>query len=249
MLRRILQIVTGLLIGLAFVAVIVWLTPPPPSEVLWEGASPPPAPYPAPPLELLNMEGDTVHLASFRGRHTVVFFGYTHCPDVCPATLLNLSGALRQMSARETARLQVVFVSLDPDRDTPERLRSWMMNFHPDILTLTGPREWVWEQASRWGVHAGISPVAPMSPADDPADPHAGHGAGQSSGAHAHDPGPWGLPDGLDDIIVPGSPGAYAVEHSTRSFVLDRQGRIVLFLAPFQGADAMAKDLRRILRQ
>jgi len=249
MLRRILQIVTGLLIGLALVAGILWLTPPPPSAVAWDGASPPPAPYPAPPLELMDLEGETVHLASFRGRHTVVFFGYTHCPDVCPATLLNLTGALNRMSPREAGRLQVIFVSLDPDRDTPDRLRSWMENFHPDILALTGPRESVWEQASRWGVHAGITPVLPLEPAADTGDPHGAHAAHQGAEAHAHDPGPWGLPDGLETIIVPGAPGAYAVEHSTRSFVLDRQGRIVLFLAPFQGADAMANDLRRILRQ
>jgi cytochrome oxidase Cu insertion factor (SCO1/SenC/PrrC family) len=167
-----------------------------------------------------------------------VFFGYTHCPDVCPATLLNLSGALNQMSDREAARIQVIFVSLDPERDTPERLRSWMRNFHPDIIALTGPREAVWAQASRWGVYAAIAPTLPPLEAD-----HGEHGG------HAHDPGLWGLPAGLQEIIVPGAPGAYAVEHSTRSFVLDRQGRIVLFLAPFQGADAMRADLRRVLRR
>jgi protein SCO1 len=239
MLRRALQLTTGLLIGLALVASILWLTPPPPSDLEWVGASAPPAPYPAPPLELVDVHGEVVNLASFRGRHTVVFFGYTNCPDVCPATLLNLSGALSQMSRRDADRLQVVFVTLDPERDTPERLGSWMQNFHPDILALSGTEESVRTQAARWGVHAATTPVVPI-PAPTP-DPHAGH--------QAHDPGPWGLPDGLDEIIVPGAPGAYAVEHSTRSFVVDRQGRIVLFLAPFQGADAMLADLRRAMRR
>lgn len=243
MLRRALQVTTGLLIGLAMVASIIWLTPPPRSNMDWVGASPPPAPYPAPPLQLFDPEGEVVNLASFRGRHTVVFFGYTHCPDVCPATLLNLSGALNQMSPREADRLQVVFVSLDPERDTPERLRSWMQNFHPSILALTGPEATVWAQASRWGVHAAIAPTMLPDEGHEEHDMHAGHSG------HDHDPGPWGLPDGLEEVLAPGAPGAYAVEHSTRSFVLDRQGRIVLFLAPFQGADAMLADLRQVMRR
>jgi len=236
MARRILQVVTGILIGLAMVAAIVLLTPRPPATVEYEGASAPPQPYPAPPLELQDLDGNRVNLAALRGRTTIVFFGYANCPDVCPATLLNLSGMLDQLTPREADRLRVVFVTLDPERDTPERLRAWLGNFHPSILALTGEREDIWTQASRWGVHAAITPLRPT--ADDASDPH----------AHHHDPGPFGLPDGLDQVVALGAPGAYAVEHSTRSFVLDRQGRIVLFLAPFQGADAMTADLRRVLR-
>jgi protein SCO1 len=252
--RRALQIVTGLLLGLALVAVVVLLTPPPMTQVDWAGASPPPAPYPAPELELTDPDGNRVNLASFRGRTTVVFFGYTNCPDVCPATLLNLSGALDRLRPREADRLQVVFVSLDPERDTPERMRSWLRNFHPSIVGLTGDRDEVWSQAARWGVHAAITPVTPTAPPTSGADdPHAGHAAPDASAddppaAHAHAPGPWGLPDGLDALVPAGAPGAYWVDHSTRSFVVDRQGRIVLFLAPFQGAEAMTEDLRRVLR-
>ncbi len=245
--------------GLALVALVVLLTPPPMSEVDWAGASPPPMPYPAPPLELEDPDGNRVNLASFRGRTTVVFFGYTNCPDVCPATLLNLSGALDRLPRRQADRLQVVFVSLDPERDTPERMRSWLANFHPSIVGLTGPRDEVWSQAARWGVHAAITPVG-LEPGADAHDGHGAHGdpadpeaavapaAADPHAAHAHDAGPWGLPEGLDAVVAPAAPGAYWVDHSTRSFVLDRQGRIVLFLAPFQGADAMVEDLRRVMR-
>jgi protein SCO1/2 len=234
MARRVLQVVTGILAGMAIVAVIVLLTPPPSGPVEWDGASAPPEPYPAPPLELVDLDGNTVNLASFRGRTTVVFFGYSNCPDVCPATLLNLSGVLDGLSAREADRIRVVFVTLDPERDTPERLRSWLANFHPSIQPLTGEQENIWLQAYRWGVHASIS----ARTATDDDDAH----------AHHHDPGASGLPDGLDRVVTAGAPGAYSVEHSTRSFVLDRQGRIVLFLAPFQGAESMATDLRRVMR-
>ena len=243
MARRVLQVVTGILIGFAMVAAIILLSPRPPAPVEFAGASAPPQPYPAPPLQLEDLEGNPVNLASLRGRTTIVFFGYANCPDVCPATLLNLSGMLEQLSAREADRVRVVFVTLDPERDTPERLTSWLRNFHPSILALTGERENIWTQASRWGVHAAITPLLPprteeLASGDEALDPH----------AHHHDPGPFGLPDGLEEVVALGAPGAYAVEHSTRSFVLDRQGRIVLFLAPFQGADAMTADLRRVLR-
>jgi protein SCO1 len=279
--RRALQILTGILLGFALVALVVLLTPPPSSQVEWAGASPPPAPYPAPDLELEDLEGNRVNLASFRGRTTVVFFGYSNCPDVCPATLLNLSGALDRMSARDQDRLQVVFVTLDPERDTRERLRDWMENFHPSIVTLRGDREETWMQASRWGVHASITPVTapatgepgdhgehgatgehaahgePETRADAPPqqpehEAHAGHDEDTAQAdphaAHLHDAGPWGFPEGLDALVPAGAPGAYFVDHSTRSFVLDRQGRVVLFLAPFQGAEAMAEDLARIIR-
>ncbi len=244
--RRLLQIGTGILLGFALLALVILLTPPPPGEVSWEGASPPPAPYPAPELALEDLDGEPVRLAGFRGRTTVVFFGYSHCPDVCPATLLNLSGALDRMSARERDRIRVVFVTVDPERDTPERLRSWLANFHPEIVALRADDEaTIREQAAAWGVHVARSPLAAAPEAADPAapgepaDPHA---------HHHHDPGPQGLPEGLEAVVLPGAPGAYAVDHSTRSFVLDRQGRIVLFLAPFQGADAMLADLRQIMR-
>ncbi len=246
--RRALQIATGTLVGLAVVAALVLLTPPPPGPWDWEGASPPPQPYPAPTLELDDVDGNRVNLASFRGRTTIVFFGFTHCPDVCPATLLNLGRMLDDMPRREADRIQVVFVSLDPERDTPERMRSWLANFHPSIVGLTASRDEVWAQAAAWGVHAAIVPtVVPGADAGDHGDheepdPHAGHGA------HDHDTGPWGLPEGLDRVVYPAAPGAYSVDHTARSFVVDRQGRIVLFLAPFQGPEAMAADLRRVIR-
>lgn len=275
MVRRLVQIGTGLILGLSLVALVILLTPPPSSvDLAWDGATPPPRPYPAPSLVLEDVDGETVNLASFRGRTTVVFFGYTYCPDVCPATLLNLSGALDRMTARERDRIRVLFVTLDPERDTPERLRGWMENFHPEIVALRGEEEDIWRQVAAWGVHAARVPVTRDPPAEgtgstdreahaghaghageptpaedtaeaSPQDPHAGH-AGHAG--HVHDPGPFGLPEGLDAVVFPGAPGAYFVDHSTRSFVLDRQGRIVLFLAPFQGAESMLADLRQVLR-
>lgn len=253
--HRLLQIGTGVVLGLAVAMAVLFLAPGPPGTQEWAGASPPPAPYPAPPLELDDLDGNRVNLSEFRGWTTVVFFGYTHCPDICPATLLNLSRAMDELG-RRADRLRIVFVTVDPERDTVERLESWLTNFHPGIVGLRGSEEEIREQASRWGVHMAI------------ATSHEGHGAqgaqgaqelggGSQDGDHApesanahdgHGSSDANLPQEVIDLVPPGAPGAYGVDHSARSFVVDRSGRIVLFLAPFQGGESMAADLRRVIR-
>jgi cytochrome oxidase Cu insertion factor (SCO1/SenC/PrrC family) len=249
--HRLLQIGTGVFLGLAVAAVVLFLTPGPPGGEEWAGASPPPAPYPAPPLELEDVEGNRVNLAEFRGWTTVVFFGYTHCPDVCPATLLNLSRAMEELG-RRAERVRIVFVTVDPERDTPERLESWLANFHPGIVALRGTEEEIQRQASGWGVHMAVAsfkqghaghegqsgPDSPPAEGDgDHTQGHDGHGAVDAS-----------LPPEVRELVALGAPGAYGVDHSARSFVVDRSGRIVLFLAPFQGGEGMAADLRRVIR-
>jgi protein SCO1/2 len=73
------------------------------------------------------------------GRLTLLFFGYTHCPDVCPVHLANIAAALRTLAPEDRARVAVVFVTVDPARDTPERLRAWLDAFDPSFVGLTGP--------------------------------------------------------------------------------------------------------------
>lgn len=72
------------------------------------------------------------------GHVTLLFFGYTHCPDVCPVTMSNLGAAYRRLSPGVRDRIKVVFVSTDPERDTPERIGSWLANFHRDFIGLRG---------------------------------------------------------------------------------------------------------------
>jgi len=230
---RLLQISTGIALGLALTAVVFLLTPTPPGVRDWSGGSPPPAPYPAPPLALPDLEGHPFQLASLRGQTAIIFFGYSNCPDVCPATLLNLTRAMNLLG-RQADRVQIVFVTVDPDRDTPERLEQWLANFHPGILPLRGSEVEIRELTADWGVH-----VALHSP-PDPGDSHAGHGPAP----HAHA----GHEEAPPENGTGAAPGAYGVDHSSRAFVVDRSGRIVLFLAPFQDGESMAADLQRILR-
>ena len=80
-----------------------------------------------------NLRADT------RGIVTLLYFGYTHCPDLCPLTMSNTSVAMRMLPGPDRARVRVLFVSVDPGRDTPARLRSWLGGFDPAFIGLRGP--------------------------------------------------------------------------------------------------------------
>ncbi|MFY9511123.1 MAG: SCO family protein [Rubrivivax sp.] len=88
-------------------------------------------------LNLSDAEGQRRTLADFKGKVTVVFFGYTQCPDVCPTTLLELAQVKKALGA-DGARVQGVFVSVDPERDTPELLKAYVANFGADFVALRG---------------------------------------------------------------------------------------------------------------
>ena len=98
-----------------------------------------PRPVPRPDFVLTDMNGGSYDFGSrTRGRLTLLFFGYTHCPDVCPATMENLGAVIRRMPAVERARLDVVFVTTDPERDTAARLQQWLGRFDAEVVGLTG---------------------------------------------------------------------------------------------------------------
>lgn len=88
-------------------------------------------------IRLTDHTGKSRSLADFRGKVVAVFFGFTHCPDVCPTTLADMRTVMGQLGD-DAARLQVIFVSVDPKRDTPEVLARYVPSFHPTFLGLTG---------------------------------------------------------------------------------------------------------------
>jgi protein SCO1/2 len=92
-----------------------------------------------------------VSLADFRGKAVLIYFGYTWCPDVCPTNLALLAIALRQLTPEERPRVQVLFVSVDPQRDTPLRLAQYTAYFHPGMIGLTGDSEQVARVAAQYG--------------------------------------------------------------------------------------------------
>jgi len=88
---------------------------------------------------------------------TLLFFGYTHCPDVCPMHMQNLAAVLKRMPAADRQRVKVVFVTTDPARDTPERLKTWLANFDSTFVGVAGRME----DINRLQQSMGMPPAAP----------------------------------------------------------------------------------------
>ncbi|MCS7050798.1 MAG: SCO family protein [Thermomicrobium sp.] len=109
-------------------------------------------PQDIPAVQLDGSDGRRHALTDFRGKVTVVFFGYTHCPDVCPTTASTMARA-RAALGDQADRVQLVFVSVDPERDTPERLASYLAKYDADFLGLTGDELVLQQLASAFGVH------------------------------------------------------------------------------------------------
>ena len=88
-------------------------------------------------IDLTDHNGKPRHLEDFRGKAVVVFFGFTHCPDVCPATLAEMAQVVKQLGA-DGERVQLLFVTVDPERDTREALAKYVTAFDPRFLGLYG---------------------------------------------------------------------------------------------------------------
>ncbi|MCG8548545.1 MAG: SCO family protein, partial [Alphaproteobacteria bacterium] len=88
------------------------------------------------PFKLTNHLGETVTDASYRGRFMLVYFGYTYCPDVCPTELANMATALAHLGKR-AERIQPLFITVDPARDTADMLAGYVSHFHPQMQGLT----------------------------------------------------------------------------------------------------------------
>jgi cytochrome oxidase Cu insertion factor (SCO1/SenC/PrrC family) len=92
------------------------------------------------PFTLTNQDGKRVTDQDFRGKYMLIFFGFTYCPDVCPSELQVMSAALDQLGP-EAEKIQPIFISIDPARDTPEAMKIYISNFHPRMVGLTGSAE------------------------------------------------------------------------------------------------------------
>jgi protein SCO1/2 len=154
-------------------------------------------------LALTGHDGKPRTLADFRGKVVVLFFGYTQCPDVCPTTLAAVAEAKRRLGA-DGALVQGVFVTVDPERDTPELLANYVPVFDPSFVGLYGDAAATERAAKEFKVLYRK---------------------------------------------VPGStPETYTMDHSAGMFVFDRQGQLRLFVGHGTGVDALAHDLRELVR-
>ena len=187
-----------------------------------------PAPLPAPDAELIDQTGETVRLSELsRERTAVLFFGYTHCPDICPITMAVLGHALQLLGA-EAERVIGVLITVDPARDTPERLAAFL-SFSPGLVGLTGSRETLEALMRGYGIMAERSRLA---------------------GAGAPDGGPSAGRDAID--MHPGEEGPggetadYLVDHTGRAYVV-HEGAVRMTFPPLTDAALIAAGLKVLL--
>ena len=178
---------------------------------------------PAPEFSLTDHDGRPVTLASFRGRPVFLFFGYTHCPDVCPMTLDRVSRAVRAAGrAAEDAR--VVMITVDPARDTPAVLKAYAARFGPRVVALTGDSAALARARRGYGAYVETLPAAPP-----PAGAHAGH-AGHAS-----------------DDAVPAA-ARERVVHSGVVYGIDRRGDLQVVITEGAKEELLRDDVRTLAR-
>lgn len=145
-----------------------------------------------PDMVLPDMNGDPFPLREGTvGRVTLLFVGYTYCPDVCPVHLANLSAILRDYPLEVAPEVRTIFVTADPVRDTPERLREWLGALHPDFVGLRGSREEV--NALEAALGLPLSVVDPGSGPDSYFVGHAGQVLAFDREGRARLAYPWGI--------------------------------------------------------
>jgi protein SCO1/2 len=103
------------------------------------------------PFTLTTHAGETVTEQDFKGNYLLIFFGYTHCPDVCPADLAVMAQAL-ELLGNEAGKLQPLFITFDPQRDDMERMADYVRNFDQRLIGLTGTKEQTLAAADHYGV-------------------------------------------------------------------------------------------------
>lgn len=143
--ERILVVIAGLLAALVLGLALFWM-PEMPERPL------PKAAIAAGGDFTLESASGPVSLKDYRGKLVLVYFGYTFCPDICPTSLASTAEGLKQLKPEEAARVAMIFISVDPERDTPPRLKEYAEFFHPSLVGVTGTPENLAEIAKRYGV-------------------------------------------------------------------------------------------------
>jgi protein SCO1 len=177
-----------------------------------------PAPITTPKIILENQRGELIDNTIFQGHWSLVFFGFTSCPDLCPLELQKLGKLLRLIDNKQA--LQVVFVSVDPERDSQEKLAEYVAFFHEKIIGLTGKNANVAQLAQFFGASYDRSVIL--------------NGKVLS------------VPAGID---MPTNAGdAYQVNHSTRIFIVNPKGEFVGSFAPPHEVDHLLSDMQTLGR-
>jgi len=105
------------------------------------------------PFALTDQDGRTVTSDSLKGKPTLIYFGFTYCPDVCPTSLLLMENAIQQLGPAAAKKVNLVFITIDPERDTAELLKGYVTNFGPTFIGLTGTPQQIAEVARAYRVY------------------------------------------------------------------------------------------------
>jgi protein SCO1/2 len=154
-------------------------------------------------FSLPDQNGQLRTLKDFAGKAVVVFFGFTQCPDVCPTSMAELA-QVKQLLGPDGAKLQAIFITVDPERDTPELLKAYMGNFDPSFVALRPTPEQLAQVAKDFKIYY--------------------------------------------KKVEGKTPGSYTMDHSAGSYIYDPQGRIRLYNRYGSGAEALASDIRILLK-
>jgi protein SCO1/2 len=115
-------------------------------------------PYPvAPEISLTRHDGSAFQLSDLRGSIVLLFFGYTSCPDVCPTTLAAVKTAIDNLDAEHAGKLKAVFVTVDPQRDTPQRVQEYVDHFNKEFIGLSGSEAMLAGVWNDYGVYRSIA--------------------------------------------------------------------------------------------
>lgn len=112
---------------------------------------------------ILQSAAGPLALTDYRGKVVLLYFGYTYCPDICPTALAATALGLSALAPAELAQVQTIFISVDPERDTPARLKEYAAFFHPSILGATGTPQEIAEVARRYGASYARQEIAGAS--------------------------------------------------------------------------------------
>ena len=145
---KVVQVGLGLMVLIGVVGAVTLFLP---KTVSFRGTLYDPA-LPAPEFELTQGNGSSFRLSERRGEVILLFFGYTSCPDVCPTTLSEMKRVMAELGA-DAENVQVVFVTVDPERDTPEKLKDYVSIFNPAFIGLSGSMEDLEKVWSDYGVY------------------------------------------------------------------------------------------------
>lgn len=103
-------------------------------------------------VSLIDESGEPFTEEELQGRWSILFFGFTHCPDICPMTMADMNRLVEGLSEEERERLQIVLVTVDPERDTPEQLRQYVHYFNPEFTGVTGDPNMIYRFATELGI-------------------------------------------------------------------------------------------------